>query len=104
MREWGRIRGLENFTDEMAELAVDICKTKFNWPPTPAEFLLIAKDARDEIKAQNLLPNVHTCKYPRATDQILESDLSILRKIKKENPNLNWFEVGKIFKEKKRSA
>lgn len=106
MKEWASIRGLENFTDNMAELAVEMCKAKHVWPPTPAEFLLLAKDAREEIKMRerNALSNVNTCGYPRFSDQILEADLSAMRKIKKENPNMNWYEVGEIFKEQKRHA
>lgn len=102
LREYEKLRGLENCTKEEVEEAIaqwnlPAWKYHNDFPPKPPRFYEIILLARDEIK-RRIERNSRKLLSPPPTEiEIRIRDGAIaVKKLKDANPELSWAEISKL--------
>jgi hypothetical protein len=106
MQEWATTLGLEDMTLELANATVDICKAKSTWPPTVHEFLQFSREAKTELESNKAREQGKHALPPPPTEVevCFSKTLQAIKRIKHDNPELSWSEIGRIYEEQKRHA
>lgn len=104
MREWSKV--LLDISDGVIKNATDQWIEKNIWPPSPGEFKKFAIEVKADMKRQDEVERARRSLPPPPTDVEVgfAKRLEAIKRIKRDNPELRWDEVGRIYEEQKINA
>jgi hypothetical protein len=92
---WAKSEVLKNITPAELDACLIYCGDNLPWPPKQSEFVNILKKIRCEAAAKAEVERLKHSLPPPLTDvqMELENDIQAVKKLKDENPNLNWVQI-----------
>jgi hypothetical protein len=104
IREWSKV--LRDISDEVIKSTTDHWIEKNIWPPTPGEFKKFAIEVKADMKRQDEVDRARRSLPAPPTDVevCFSKRLEAIKRIKRDNPELRWDEVGRVYEEQRRNA
>ena len=99
MREWATDPNLQNITEEELNITIEYCKCNLgDWPPGHFRFgEALAQIRKDLKRKQEMEALKKALPLPISeTEQALQRGIEFCRRIKRENPELDWIEISKL--------
>lgn len=105
MAEWQKV--MNDLPDTVIRKAADRWIEKNIWPPaSPGEFKIFSLEVKKDMQRENEIETAKRSLPPPPTDVevCFAKTLQAIKRIKHDNPELSWPEVGRIYEEQKRHA